>query len=69
MSTTTGPLPVKNVLPKSRRASDERLAQTSGFVKLLRRPESGVFMGLIATVPEARECWTLVADRVRATLA
>ncbi|MEO8695277.1 MAG: alpha/beta hydrolase [Acidimicrobiales bacterium] len=37
----------------------------------LRRVEGQIhsFMGLIATVPEARECWTLVADRVRAALA
>jgi acetyl esterase len=26
------------------------------------------FMGMIATVPEARECWTLVASRLRQAL-
>ena len=37
----------------------------------LRRVEGQIhsFMGLIATVPEARECWTLVAERLRAALA
>ena len=37
----------------------------------LRRVEGQIhsFMGLIATVPEARECWTLVAERSRAALA
>lgn len=36
----------------------------------LRRVEGQIhsFMGLLATVPEARECWTLVAERVRSAL-
>ncbi|MEO5838726.1 MAG: alpha/beta hydrolase [Acidimicrobiales bacterium] len=42
-----------------------------GVAVELRRVEGQIhsFMGLIATVPEARECWTLVATRVRAALA
>ncbi|HUP76172.1 MAG TPA: alpha/beta hydrolase [Acidimicrobiales bacterium] len=42
-----------------------------GVAVELRRVEGQIhsFMGLIATVPEARECWTLVAARLRAALA
>jgi acetyl esterase len=41
-----------------------------GVAVELRRVEGQIhsFMGLLATVPEARECWTLVASRVRAAL-
>lgn len=42
----------------------------AGVAVELRRVEGQIhsFMGLIATVPEARECWMLVATRVRAAL-
>jgi acetyl esterase len=42
----------------------------AGVAVELRRVEGQIhsFMGLIATVPEARECWTLVAEHVRAAL-
>jgi simple sugar transport system permease protein len=75
MSTTTGPSPVKSLLPKSKRAADERLARTSGFVKLLRRPESGVLMGLIATavifglLPGAGALYSLEGSMTFLTLA
>ena len=47
----------------------ERL-RDAGVAVELRRVEGQIhsFMGLIATVPEARECWTLVAERVRSVL-
>jgi acetyl esterase len=43
----------------------------AGVTVDLRRVEGQIhsFMGLLATVPEARECWTLVASRARAALA
>ena len=43
----------------------------AGVTVELRRVDGQIhsFMGLLATVPEARECWTLVASRARATLA
>jgi acetyl esterase len=43
----------------------------AGVAVELRRVEGQIhsFMGLIAAVPEARECWTLVAARLRAALA
>ena len=42
----------------------------AGVAVELRRVEGQIhsFMGLIATVPEAREYWTLVAARLRAAL-
>ena len=45
--------------------------RSAGVAVELRRVEGQIhsFMGLIATVPEARECWTLVAERLRAALA
>ena len=42
----------------------------AGVAAELRRVDGQIhsFMGLIATVPEARECWSLVAARLRAVL-
>jgi acetyl esterase len=47
----------------------ERLGE-AGVPVELRRVEGQIhsFMGLIATVPEARDCWTLVAERVQKAL-
>ena len=44
--------------------------KAAGVTVELRRVAGQIhsFMGLIATVPEARECWTLVADRLRSVL-
>ena len=44
--------------------------ETAGVAVELRRVPGQIhsFMGLLATVPEARECWTLVADRLRSVL-
>ncbi|MBZ0261929.1 MAG: ABC transporter permease [Hyphomicrobiales bacterium] len=42
--------PATRISPKTRAGSDERLANTSWFVRMLRRPESGVVCGLIATI-------------------
>ena len=49
--TETGEIsPLKGATPKRRQGADERLANTGWLVRLLRRPESGVACGLIATV-------------------
>ena len=44
--------------------------EAAGVAVELRRVAGQIhsFMGLIATVPEARECWTLVAARLRSAL-
>jgi simple sugar transport system permease protein len=49
---TSGPpgaSPVQGIARKSLTGSDERVAQTSAFTSLMRRPEAGVVVGLIAT--------------------
>ena len=40
---------LKTLKPKTLRGEDERLARTGWMTRLLRRPESGVACGLIAT--------------------
>ncbi len=41
---------MQRITPKIRGSTDERLARTGWLVRLLRRPESGVVCGLIATI-------------------
>ena len=67
--------PVQGVTPKQRGDLDERLTKTSWLVRLLRRPESGVVCGLIATVlifavlPGANSLYSLQGSLTFLTLA
>ncbi len=68
-------LPVRGVTPKTSGGADERLASTGWFVQLLRRPESGVVCGLIATLlifamlPGANALYSLQGSLTFLTLA
>ncbi len=67
--------PVKTITPKSQRGGDERLARTGWLTRLLRRPESGVACGLIATfiifalLPGAQALYSLQGSMTFLTLA
>jgi simple sugar transport system permease protein len=66
---------LKSIKPKAHAGADERLASTSPLVLLLRRPESGVVCGLIATaiifalLPGAESLYSLQGAMTFLTLA
>lgn len=66
---------MKSLTPKSGGNSDERLVRTSLFVQLLRRPEAGVFLGLLftagifAVLPGAGSLYSLEGSMTFLTLA
>ena len=67
--------PLKSISPKQRQGADERLARSSWMTRLLRRPESGVACGLIATLvifallPGAESLYSLQGSMTFLTLA
>jgi len=66
---------LKTLKPKTLRGEDERLARTGWMTRLLRRPESGVACGLIATfvifalLPGAESLYSLQGSMTFLTLA
>ena len=66
---------MKSLTPKSGGNSDERLVRTSLFVQLLRRPEAGVFLGILftagifAVLPGAGSLYSLEGSMTFLTLA
>jgi len=75
MTNKTGDSPIKAMTPKTQGGADERLANTGWLVRLLRRPESGVVCGLIATaaifamLPGAGALYSLQGSMTFLTLA
>jgi simple sugar transport system permease protein len=75
MVTADNDSPARRVKPKTLSGADERLAKASLFVLLLRRPESGVVCGLIATailfalLPGAASLYSLQGAMTFLTLA
>jgi simple sugar transport system permease protein len=66
---------LRNIKPKTHAGADERLASASRFVLLMRRPESGVVCGLVATavifalLPGAESLYSLQGAMTFLTLA
>jgi simple sugar transport system permease protein len=75
MVTTGNDSPSRKIKPKTLGGADERLADTNLFMRLLRRPESGVACGLIATavlfalLPGAASLYSLQGAMTFLTLA